>query len=79
MLDASAKIPDGLLSLNIYELGDFDGCYKIKSEILEKPIYGKYCLGQVSISNAVQHYGIPMNSTALLQVDCLISRILVNL
>lgn len=43
--DASAKIPSGLLSGNINQLGDFDECLNVKAPNNE--FSGKYCLAYV--------------------------------
>lgn len=46
--DASAKIPSGILSGNIHQLGDFDECLNAKAPNNE--FSGKYCLAYVQIS-----------------------------
>lgn len=46
--DSSAKIPSGLLSGNINQLGDFDQCLSVRSPNNE--FSGKYCLAYVQIS-----------------------------
>lgn len=48
MHDASAKIPSGILSGNINQLGDFDECLNVNSPNNE--FTGKYCLAYVQIS-----------------------------
>lgn len=45
MYDASAKLPSGLLSGNINQLGDFDECLNAKAPNNE--FSGKYCLAYV--------------------------------
>lgn len=45
MIDASSKLPSGLLAGNFFDLGHFDECYAIKNQ----EIYGKYCLGTYSL------------------------------
>lgn len=47
MIDASTKVPSGLLNGNYFDFGDFEECYGIKN----KNIYGKYCLGTYPISS----------------------------
>nr|XP_008192686.2 PREDICTED: nose resistant to fluoxetine protein 6-like [Tribolium castaneum]XP_015835054.1 PREDICTED: nose resistant to fluoxetine protein 6-like [Tribolium castaneum] len=47
MVDATAKIPSGILSLNINALGDFDQCIKIRAGTM----LGKYCLGRLVVQN----------------------------
>uniref|UniRef100_A0AAR5PLN8 Nose resistant-to-fluoxetine protein N-terminal domain-containing protein n=2 Tax=Dendroctonus ponderosae TaxID=77166 RepID=A0AAR5PLN8_DENPD len=49
MLDSSAKVPAGLLKLNLGGwMGDFDQCLEISSE--RRQIKGKYCLGTLYIN-----------------------------
>lgn len=45
MHDASAKIPSGILSGNINQLGDFDECLNVQAPNHE--FSGKYCLAYV--------------------------------
>lgn len=54
MLDASSKIPSGLLRGNANQFGDFDLCTEIRTKIIVKDeksvkIKGKYCLANVDI------------------------------
>lgn len=54
MLDASSKIPSGLLRGNANQFGDFDLCTEIRTKIIIKDeksvkIKGKYCLANVDI------------------------------
>ncbi|XP_044255135.1 nose resistant to fluoxetine protein 6-like [Tribolium madens] len=51
MVDATAKIPSGILSLNINALGDFDQCIKIKTNTSAGFLLGKYCLGLFVLKN----------------------------
>lgn len=52
MVDATSKIPSGLLSLNFGEMGDFDQCVKIETKTTNTgTILGKYCLGSIVIKN----------------------------
>lgn len=55
MFDATSKIPVGLLSLNLGELGQFSQCMSTESE--DGLIQPKYCLGVLpltTISGAVE-------------------------
>lgn len=51
MFDASAKIPSGVLSGNINQLGDFDECLAVEKEYgaSNEKLYGKYCLANVEV------------------------------
>ncbi|XP_034933564.1 nose resistant to fluoxetine protein 6-like [Chelonus insularis] len=52
--DASAKIPDGILSGSIYQLGNFDECVKVEDE----SVIGfsrKYCLSEVTLEKRGNH------------------------
>ncbi|XP_044254781.1 nose resistant to fluoxetine protein 6-like [Tribolium madens] len=52
MIDATAKVPSGVLSLNVEVLGDFDECIDIRTNTTKAGmIFGKYCLGRVIINN----------------------------
>lgn len=48
MYDASAKLPSGILSGNVNQLGDFDECINAKSP--DQEFSGKYCLAYVQLS-----------------------------
>lgn len=49
MIDATAKIPSGILKLNLGDwMGNFDQCLEIKSQ--KRGIKGKYCLGTMYIT-----------------------------
>lgn len=51
MLDATSKIPTGLLSLNFGEMGEFEQCVNIRTTNSSfGQILGKYCLGFVSVN-----------------------------
>ena len=56
MLDASAKLPSGILNGNINQFGDFDQCLSVKSE--SDGIRGKYCLAsfQLSLPKKLKHF-----------------------
>lgn len=49
--DASSNLPNGILSGNLYDLGQFDQCLSIRESGFDGGISGKYCLGTVSVSN----------------------------
>lgn len=54
VLDASSKIPSGLLRGNANQFGDFDSCTDIRTKIIIKDdkslkIKGKYCLANLDI------------------------------
>ncbi|KAH8385578.1 hypothetical protein KR200_000705 [Drosophila serrata] len=45
MIDAWGSIPPGILTGNVYDLGNFDECLSIRKEVsLGRTIRGKYCL-----------------------------------
>lgn len=46
--DASAKIPSGILSGNLNQMGDFDECLNVKQPNNE--FTGKYCLASIQLS-----------------------------
>lgn len=46
--DASAKVPSGILSGNINQLGDFDECLNVKAPNNE--FSGKYCLAYIQMT-----------------------------
>lgn len=48
MHDAAAKIPSGLLSGNVNQLGDFDQCINVEAPNNE--FTGKYCLAYVQVT-----------------------------
>lgn len=53
MLDASAKLPQGLLSSDAYDLGNYDECLEINlRRNQDEKVLGKYCLAKFSISPA---------------------------
>jgi hypothetical protein len=49
--DATSKIPSGLLSFNLAEMGDFQQCVNIEASTKTGAILGKYCLGTLVIKN----------------------------
>ena len=44
MLDASTKIPSGILAGNIVDLGMFDECISISEILEETKIQGRHCM-----------------------------------
>lgn len=52
MLDASGKIPFGLLTWNINSLGNFDECIKIDYSSVDSKIKGKYCVAKFPITRS---------------------------
>ncbi|XP_063927803.1 nose resistant to fluoxetine protein 6-like [Zophobas morio] len=48
MVDATSKVPSGLLNYNFGEMGDFQECVGTQGS---GEIVGKYCLGDLSFSN----------------------------
>lgn len=66
MMDATAKIPSGLLRGNTNQLGDFDLCTKISqkikiSESKTIKMKGKYCLANIDIATAVDELKLPVH------------------
>ncbi|RZC31743.1 uncharacterized protein BDFB_007717 [Asbolus verrucosus] len=61
MLDATSKLPSGLLSLNFGEMGDFQQCINVETtDTISEKILGKYCLGYISfVNNTKQNKFIP--------------------
>ena len=51
VFDASAKSVDGLLYLNMFHLGNFDECYDIAKATTAGLVYGKYCLGTMTLQS----------------------------
>lgn len=50
MIDASGKVPSGILEGNLIELGNFQQCINIKHD----DVTGKYCLVKIPISDERQ-------------------------
>lgn len=52
-MDAWGKIPSGMLSGNIIELGNFDQCIAVKHKLGPQPdddtFEGQYCLGLINM------------------------------
>ncbi|CAH0554818.1 unnamed protein product [Brassicogethes aeneus] len=45
LFDSSAKVPNGILNLNLNDLGSYDECLNIRETIHNETLNGKYCLG----------------------------------
>lgn len=50
MLDASSKIPSGLFSGNLIDLGSFDECVSIEHINRSEKIFGSYCKVQIPVN-----------------------------
>lgn len=66
MMDATAKIPSGLLRGNTNQLGDFDLCTKISqkikiSETNVMKMKGKYCLANIDVVAAADQLKLPVH------------------
>lgn len=66
MMDATAKIPSGLLRGNTNQLGDFDLCTKISqkiriSESNTMKLKGKYCLANIDMVASVDELKLPVH------------------
>lgn len=48
MIDANAKLPSGILSGNINQLGDFDECLSVVAR--NNDFRGQYCLASAQLS-----------------------------
>lgn len=65
-MDASAKIPSGLLRGNANQLGDFDLCTDIRTKIKVKDeksikVKGKYCLANIDITATDDDLKLPVH------------------
>lgn len=65
-MDASAKIPSGLLRGNANQLGDFDLCTEIRTKIKIKEeksvkIKGKYCLANIDVTATDAELKLPVH------------------
>lgn len=49
VLDASAKLPSGIISGNLNQFGDFDECISVLGGNQGQKIKGKYCLANIHI------------------------------
>lgn len=66
MLDASAKIPSGILQGNGIQLGDFDQCLGSRARVqLETgsvvKLQGKYCLARLDVKAEQQELEVPVH------------------
>ncbi|KAK6625895.1 hypothetical protein RUM43_006194 [Polyplax serrata] len=56
MFDASAKLPQGFLTSDPYDLGNYDGCLEINlNRRQEDNIMGKHCLARFKVSGTTCH------------------------
>ena len=65
-MDASAKIPSGLMRGNINQLGDFDLCVDIAKRIKVTDnesirMKGKYCLAHVDVTSTDDDLKLPVH------------------
>lgn len=66
VIDASAKIPSGLLRGNVNQLGDFDQCMEIRTKVKLKEdksvkIKGKYCLANIDVEATIDDMRLPVH------------------
>ncbi|CAH0554822.1 unnamed protein product [Brassicogethes aeneus] len=68
VIDASGFIPSGMLQSNLYDIGNYDECFNILDEVDNQKLYGKYCLGTITLKyNNTQ---IPVRSGRCLPNFC---------
>lgn len=65
-MDASAKIPAGLMRGNANQLGDYDLCIDISSKVKlsndkSHRMRGKYCLAQVNVVAMTDDLKLPVH------------------
>lgn len=63
-LDTSAKIPSGLMSLNLVDLGAFDQCLAIDKTVQDIRYRGKYCIVKVPMLTDLFNTNISGRSAA---------------
>ena len=51
MLDSSSKIPSGILTGNIVDLGMFDECMSVQIEYKNMEIHGRHCMYTLSVES----------------------------
>lgn len=51
MLDATAKLPSGILSGNLNQFGDFDECLSVE--------HAQYCLTELNLDSLWQNHNLP--------------------
>lgn len=54
MFDATSKYPSGLVTANVYQLGNYDQCIDVVSS--DQSIKGKYCLADTEFSPKLKKY-----------------------
>lgn len=53
VIDASAKVPSGILSLNTNDYGDYYECLNINKYVDDFHVEGKYCFIRVPIQQTI--------------------------
>ena len=66
MLDASSKIPSGILAGNIIDLGMFDECISVLGIVEKIKIRGRYCL----YSFQIPRINLPVTLSICLPSSC---------
>lgn len=67
MLDASAKLPSGILRGNLNQLGDYDACLeafarvKVHKDKPAVPVRGKYCLAEIDFAAVAEGARYPVH------------------
>lgn len=49
MLDSSSKIPSGILTGNVRDLGNFDECLAVEHTFLKGHFIGKHCMAKINL------------------------------
>lgn len=65
-MDASGKIPAGLLRGNANQLGDFDQCLEIRTKVKLRDdkavkVKGKYCLASIAVEATADAMRLPVH------------------
>lgn len=78
MLDASSKIPSGILAGNLEDLGNFDECLAIKEKVNDNigVIYGKYCQLSIPLQLLTRNLELGIREESEMEVGFLL--ILIN-
>lgn len=50
MLDASSKIPSGLLEGNLIDLGMYDECVEVRGNTTDADIRGRHCMYSIDVN-----------------------------
>lgn len=57
MYDSTAKVPEGVVSGNVYQFGHYDGCLKIKVDLGDgEGFRGKHCLAKIKFAPKPETY-----------------------